>query len=194
MNSMFWKKNASTILTCLGAAGVVVTSVLTAKGVTKAEILMEDRENRIWRHGEKLEPLTKREEIMTVIPAYIPAIISGAATIACILGANILNKYQQASLISAYTLLNSSYTEYKKKVAELYGEDANNRVQEEVVRDRYESTEIDIPDEECLFFDFAALRYFTAPMSDVIQKTTMDDGMECYIISTPFGDPMNPEW
>ena len=36
-----------------------------------------------------------------------------------------------------------------------------------------------------MFFDFNTLEYFEAPMSDVIQKTTMEDGMEVYIITSP---------
>ena len=37
----FIRKNASTILTCIGAVGVVGTAVAAAKGTTKADILLK---------------------------------------------------------------------------------------------------------------------------------------------------------
>ena len=41
-------------------------------------------------------------------------------------------------------------------------------------------------DDECLFYDFVSQQYFSATMDEVIQKVTMDDGLECYIITTPY--------
>lgn len=59
---------------------------------------------------------------------YIPAAISGTATIFCIFGANVLSKRQQAALTSAYALLNDSYNNYKDKLKELYGEEAHQKI------------------------------------------------------------------
>lgn len=111
----FLKRNAPTILSCLGAAGVVSTSIFTAKATTKASALIEQA---TLEKGEKLEPL---EVINVALPVYIPAILSGVATVACIFGANTLNKNHQASLIAAYGMLDQSYKEYKAKVEELHG-------------------------------------------------------------------------
>ena len=95
---LFLKKNASTILTCIGSAGVIATSVMAVKATPKALALLENAET------EKGEGLTKIEKIKVVGPAYIPAVLIGASTIACIFGANILNQRQQAALMSAYAL------------------------------------------------------------------------------------------
>jgi hypothetical protein len=40
-------------------------------------------------------------------------------------------------------------------------------------------------DDMKLFFDFNTLQMFRAPMSKVINKTIMDGGTECYIITSP---------
>lgn len=178
------KSTVSTILTCLGAIGVVATSIAAVKSAPKAKKLIEEAEH------EKEVPLTKFEKAKAAAPAYIPAIVVGASTIACIFGANVLNKQSQASLASAYALLSSSYQEYKDKVVELYGEEADDRVKDEIVKDEivkdhYEESEYDIPEGEQLFFDFNTLQYFTSTMDKVLQKVTMEDGLECYIISTP---------
>lgn len=171
----------STVLTCLGAIGVIGTAVAAVRATPKATKLIDDART------EKEQPLTKLEIVKAAAPAYIPSIVIGASTVACIFGANILNKQTQASLASAYALLDSSYKEYKNKVVELYGEEADDRVKDEIVKDRYEEDNFELPEGEQLFFDFNTLQYFTSTMDKVIQKVTMDDGLECYIISMPDG-------
>ena len=174
--------NKSTILTCLGAAGVIATSIMTAKATTKASKLLE---SAVWEKGNVL---TKKETIKAVIPAYIPAALVGITTIACIFGSNAVSARQKASLASAYALLSGAYAKYKDKVIELYGDEADKNVKEEVAKEEYEDRQdvIVIPkDDEVLFFDFDTLEYFNARIEDVIQKTVMDDGLECYIITNP---------
>lgn len=175
-------KYSPTILTCVGAAGVIVTAVMAVKATPKALALLEQAE------GEKGEQLTKFEKIDVAGPVYIPSIIMGTATIACIFGANILNKQSQAALMSAYALLDNSYREYMKKAEELYGQEADTNIKEELAKENYEEG-IVVPREEELFFDFKTLQYFHATMDEVVQKVEMEDGMECYIINTPFDPP-----
>lgn len=173
------KSTISTILTCIGAAGVVVTSVLTAKAYAKASLAIENAMDEKYDSKGDFE-LTKIEKIKAVTPVYIPPIITGTATIACIFGANVLNKQAQASLASAYALLDASYRQYTDKVKEIYGDEADIQIKEEVAKG------VEIPEGEQLFYDLNSMQYFTASLDDVLQKTTMDDGLECYIISTPF--------
>ena len=89
----FIKRNAPTILTCLGAIGVIATAVMAVKGTPKALTLLENAKE------EKEEELTKLEKFKIAGPVYTPAIITGAATIACIFGSNIISKNQQAAII-----------------------------------------------------------------------------------------------
>ena len=82
----FMKRNSATILTCIGAAGVAATAVLSATQTPKALRLIEEAKK------EKGEELTKVEVVKAAAPAYIPAVAVGGATEACILGSNVLNK------------------------------------------------------------------------------------------------------
>lgn len=158
----FVKRNSPTILTCVGAAGVVVTSILTAKAATKASSKIREAKE------EKGEKLTVGETINIALPVYLPAILSGAATITCIFGANIFNKQKQASLVSAYGLLDQSYKEYKKKVEELYGEGADTKVRNEIAKSKYTGKEKRLTnDETVLFFDQYSNRYFWSTIQDV---------------------------
>ena len=112
---VFWKRNGSTILTCAGAVGLVTTSVMAVKATPKALKKIEEAKE------EKGEELTNLETIRVAGPTYIPTVLVGVSTIACIFGANVLNKRNQAALASAYALLDTSFKEYKGKLKEIYG-------------------------------------------------------------------------
>lgn len=163
MNKMFWKKNGSTILTCAGAVGVVGTTVLAVKATPKAMEILKQAEE------EKGEKLTKTEVIKKAGPAYIPTFLVGAGSIACIFGANVLNKKQQASLMSAYALLDSSYKEYKEKVKELHGEDGEKEVRAEIAKDHYKEEDVQNEDDgKQLFYDEWSQRYFRATNETIL--------------------------
>lgn len=159
----FLSNNASTILTGLGGIGVVATSVMAVKATPKALRLMEEAQ------AEKGEELTKMEVVKVAAPVYIPSILIGTATIACVFGANILNKRHQAALMSAYALLDSSYKEYKTKVEELYGEDADENIRTEIAKDHYDKDAYEYEDNKVLFYDEYSRQYFQSTMEKVIE-------------------------
>lgn len=159
----FLRRNSSTILTCVGAVGVVATAVMAVKATPKVLTLIENAKE------EKGEELTKMEIVKVAGPSYIPAIITGAATIACIVGSNVISKHQQAALMSAYALLDNSYKEYRKKVDELHGEEAGKQVRAEIVKDKYTGDGKTLDDGKELFYDFYSGRYFRATKEDVLR-------------------------
>ena len=160
-SKVFINRNASTILTVVGGIGVVVTTVMAVKATPKALALLEQAKE------EKGEDLSAFETVKVAGPAYVPAVVVGSSTIACIFGANALNKKQQAALMSAYALLDSSYKDYKKKVEELYGEDADANVRSELAKDNYDGTVVE--DGKRLFYDEFSERYFESTTEKVLQ-------------------------
>lgn len=150
----FIKRNAPTILSCLGVAGVVATTVTAVKATPKALSLVKQAEE------EKGDKLSKWEKVNVAGPIYIPSVITGIATVAYILGANVISKRQQTTLMSAYALLDNSYKEYKKKTDELYGEDAGKQIRGEIAKDKYTGGGSSLDDDKELFFDFYSGRYF----------------------------------
>lgn len=156
------KKNASTILTCMGALGVVGTTLSAIKATLKAIDVLEDEEEiKIERDNQSL---TTFEKALVVTPVYFPTILLGTATITCIFGANILNKKKQATLVSAYAYLNSSFNEYKDKVKAIYGEDGEKRVRDELAKDKYIQQSMSESDKDILFFDEYSGRYFESTL------------------------------
>lgn len=159
---MFLKRNSATILTCVGAAGVIATTVTAVKATPKALVLLEKAKE------EKGEDLTKFETVKIAGPAYIPTVVLGATTLACIFGANILNQRGQASLMSAYALVDRSYKDYRKKVDELYGEEAGQQVRAGIAKDKYEENPVEVSDDDKrLYYDFYSGRYFEATPASV---------------------------
>lgn len=163
-SKMFVHRNASTILTCIGGVGVVLTAVVAVQATPKALKRLEQAKE------QKNEELTKLEVVKVAGPVYIPAAVIGVSTIACIFGANTLNKRQQAALMSAYALLDNSYKDYKKKVEELYGEGADMHVMTEVAKDKYDAEDDEHDDDgKELYYDLFSERYFRATPETLIK-------------------------
>lgn len=172
----FVKRNGATILTCIGGAGVVATTVMAVKATPKAL----ERINKAEK--EKGEELTKFEKVKVAGKVYIPTAIIGAGTLACIFGANVLNKKQQASLISAYAFIDNSFKEYKNKLIELHGEDTHQEIIDAIAAEKAENVGIRTPgfigqsklfvDDQCgetrLFYDEFGERFFEATLEQVI--------------------------
>ena len=166
MNKQFWHRNGSTILTVLGGVGVLATSVMAVKATPKAMQLIEEAKE------EKGDGLTKWETIQVAGPTYIPAALVGIGTITCIFGAHMVNKRTQAALMSAYALLDQTHKEYKKKVTDIYGTEADQKVRTEIAKDHYdekEFEEVEEDDVKILFYDQFSRRYFRSTMEDVLK-------------------------
>ena len=173
--NLFLKKNSATILTVAAAVGVITTSVLSAKAAIKAFRVLAHKEE------EKGEKLTFEETISAVWTIYIPPVVAGMSTIACVFGANVLNQRQQASLASAYALIDSSYKEYKAKLKELYGEEAHNNIVNAIAAEKCDEVhisaggltsaytqEIESDAEPRLFYDEYSGRYFETTIEKVL--------------------------
>lgn len=161
---IFLKRNASTILTCVGAVGVVATAVTAVQATPKAMKLIEEK--KVEKGGE----LTKWEITQVAAPVYIPSLLIGAGTLGCIFGAQILNKRTQAHLTSAYALLSQTHKTYRKKTIDIYGEDADQKINEEIAKDQYEEEDIQLEDpEKKLFYDLFSKQYFESTEANVLE-------------------------
>ena len=161
---VFFKRNSATILTCVGGIGVIATTITAVKATPKAiRLLDQAREN-------KGDDLTKLETVKIAGPLYIPSIAIGIGTLACIFGANVLNQRSQAALVSAYALIDGTYKDYRKKVDELYGDEAGSQIRAELAKDKYEEEydkPVELEDDKRLYYDYYSKRYFEARPYDV---------------------------
>lgn len=175
------KKAAPTLLSCAGAAGVVATAVLAVKATPKALQALETAQEA--KQAENGEKLTRMETIGACWTCYAPAAATGIAAIGCIFGANVLNRRQQAALVSAYALVSRSYNEYKRKVKEVCGPEAHRKVLAALAAEKSTKPPLYAPtidrmaslgfedagEEDLMFYDTFGERYFQATISQVLQ-------------------------
>lgn len=161
----FLTKNSSTILSVTAIAGVATTTILAVKATPRA--IDEIREMSKRKHDGDPNAFTKKEAIVTAWKYYIPSAISGTLTICCILGANVLNQKQQAMLISAYGYLDQQYREYRKKVDEVFGNGSDEKVVEEIAKDKMKEYQ-PYSNETLLFYEENYGKIFERTMLDVM--------------------------
>ena len=133
-------KNLPTILTWTGAGGVIITTVTAIKATTKANLIVDELRHE---HSEKFEagevsteqPATI-EIVKAVGPTYIPTIIVGGMTIACIIGAAKVSARRNAVLSGLYAASEFALKEYRNKVIERVGEKEERAVREEIAHDK----------------------------------------------------------
>lgn len=152
-------RSSPTILTVVASIGVIATTITAVQATPKAIKLLKEAEL------EKGENLTKLEIVRVAGLTYIPSVLLGVSTIACIFGANALNQKKQASLMSAYVMLNESYKQYRKSAKTVYGEDADDKIHAEMAKDAMVSSydwgyqvynmDMDSESERLLFYDLS---------------------------------------
>ena len=142
-------KHSPEILTGLGIAGMITTTVLAVKATPKALNAIEAekyRQNEA-RREEAIEQgydevglvdkLTPVETVKVAWKPYIPAIVTGTVSIACLIGASAVNNRRNAALATAYQLSTTALNEYKKEVVETIGEKKEKPVKHTIKNNDY---------------------------------------------------------
>lgn len=172
---IFLKKNSSTILSVLASLGVAGTAILAVKATPKALKLIElnkkypSNEDEALSDAIRCKSITLSEVIKIAWKPYIPSILLGMSTITCIFGSNYINKKNQKALISAYTLLESSYLRYREGANLLYGEDADSKINKLKHYNEIKNADIQKTDEsnKQLYFDCQSMRYFRSTPEEI---------------------------
>lgn len=123
------------ILTGLGIAGMITATVLAVKATPKALDLIAEAENDKFDSGNR-EELTKLEIVKAAWKPYVPAVVTGASSVACLIGATSMNAKRNAALMTAYNLSATALSEYKEKVLETVGEKKEQIIRNKVAEDR----------------------------------------------------------
>lgn len=138
------------ILTGIGIAGFITSTILAVRVTPKAIKLVEEekrKQNRkLLDEAEKngydecnqIKSLKPVEVVKTCWKCYIPAAVTCVASAACIIGASSVNARRTAALATAYKLSETALSEYKDKVIETIGEK-----KETLIRDKIDKEHID---------------------------------------------------
>lgn len=163
-------KHSPEILTGLGIAGMITTTVLAVKATPKALDLIEQK-----REEEQRYDLTPVETIQACWKPYIPAAVTATVSIACLIGANSVHVRRNAALATAYQLSTTALADYKEKVVETIGEKKDQAIKDKIAKDKLEQNPIvdmnviETGRGSTLCYDAWTGRYFYSDI-DVIKK------------------------
>ena len=143
-------KRSPEILTGLGIAGMITTTVLAVKATPKAMKLLEEAKKDIF---DNLDPedipgnntdytdisLKPMEMVKVAWKPYIPAMITGVTSITCLVGANSVHSKRNAAIAAAYNLSQTALTEYKEKVVETIGEKKEQAIKDKIAKKKVEN-------------------------------------------------------
>ena len=177
-------KHSPEILTGIGIAGMVTTTVMAVRATPKALVLIEEKRRLNYEMLEeakksgceecnqitRLEPI---DIIKVTWKCYIPAGISCIMSMICLIGANSVNTRRNAALATAYTLAESTLRDYQKKVVETIGEKKEQTVRDAVAKEHIERNPVEnkevivVGRGNTLCYDTVSGRYFRSDMETI---------------------------
>lgn len=125
------KKHSPEILTGIGIAGMITTTIMAVRATPKALILIGDKKDELGT-----DELTKMEMVKAAWPCYIPSALVGTASVLCLIGASSTNMRRNTALATAYTLSETTLKEYQEKVVETIGEKKERDIREQVAKEK----------------------------------------------------------
>lgn len=183
-------KRSPEILTGVGIAGLVTTTILAVKATPKAlELIEEEKDRQNYELAKEardngysnccqIDKLKLIEVIKIAWKPYIPAAVTGVASVACLIGASSVNLKRNAALATAYKLSETALTEYKDAVIETIGEKKEKEVREKVVEEKLKknpinNNEVIVTDRgTTLCYDCVFGRYFKSDMDTIRRAIT----------------------
>lgn len=198
-------KHSPEILTGIGIAGMITTTVLAVKATPKALRLIEaaemDKYDEI--HDDPTstgrEELTAVETVKAAWKPYIPAIVTGAASVGCLVGGCSIHARRNAALATAYQLSTTALKEYKAKVVETIGEKKERVVHDKIAEEKLKEKPIE-PSSVIITgkgktkcYDILSGRAFESDRNAIERAMNnlnyrMNTGMEMYISLNEFYD------
>lgn len=161
------KQHSPVILSVAASAGVIATTILAVRATPKAMGSI----GALKRLESEEQETTKQEIVKATWKFYVPAGLCGAATIACIIGAQKIGAKQNAALLAAYTLADRSFKEYKDAVLEEIGENKERKIRDAVAINQMENNPnrevIILEGSDVLCYETATGRYFRGNHEDI---------------------------
>ena len=139
-------KNSPTILSGLAVVGLWTTAYLAYRAAPKVKRIMKHK-RREFEHtidsGTKLA--VAGETVKELAPVVAPTLLVGAASTASIIFSNRISTKRLATMTAAYTLVDTSYREFRNKLEDIDKAKAQ-RARELVAKDHIEGRAV--PDDE----------------------------------------------
>lgn len=177
-------KYSPELLMGIGIAGMLTTTILAVKATPKALLLLEEKKEEL-----EVETLTPLETVKTTWKCYVPAVVTGITSAACLVGSNSVNSKRNAALATAYKLSETAFAKYRDSVTETIGEKKEKAVRDKVsekhlTENPVNRTEVIVTGKgQTLFFEPLSSRYF---YSDLEKIRRAENKLNKEIITDPF--------
>ena len=164
----FASKRSPEILTGIGIAGMITTTILAVRATPKALELIEEK-----KEEESIDELSSFEVVKVAWKPYIPAMVTCVASTACLIGASSVNTKRNAALATAYKLSETALSEYRDKVVETIGEKKERIVRDKVAEERVKKNPVSkneviiTGNGKTLCFDPISGRYFMCSIETI---------------------------
>lgn len=161
-------KHSPAILTGLGIAGLLTTTVLAVRATPKALQRIEAAKETTGK--EKLTPI---ETVKATWKCYVPATLTATTSVVCLVGAHSVHMRRHAALATAYKISETALTEYREKVIETIGEKKEQIIKEKIEKDHVDKNPVNSSEVimtkkgETLCFDYYSSRYFESDIEQV---------------------------
>ena len=176
--SRFISANSPVILTGLGVAGLVGTTLLGIRAGMKTGRRWADEETWYAMQGENDKQISAKRKFELAWKEYIPVVVSGAASIVCIIGSHSVSSRRQAAVAGLYAISETALAEYKEKLVESIGKNKAEKVHDDIIQDRVtrtteESKLVVVGTEEVLCYEVLTGRYFSSDQESI--RKAMND-------------------
>lgn len=183
------------ILMALGATGLITTTFVAVRATPKALKHIEEEKKRL-----NVDKLTVIETVKATWKDYVPATVTGTASLICLIGSSSENLKRGAALTTAYKISEAALTDYKDAVKELVGDKKAQAIKEKVTKKQIEKNPVTKNDVivtdrgNTLCYDAISGRYFYSDI-DLIRKAENKINRrmlsEMYISLNEFYDELN---
>lgn len=151
------KKHSPEVLLVAGVVGVVTSAVMACKATTKVnDVLANAKEQTDKVHqvladenipaeqyseedGKKDLAIIYTQTGLNLVKLYGPSVVLGALSIASILASNNIMRKRNIALAAAYTAVDSSFKDYRKRVVERFGEQLDKELRYDIKAEEVET-------------------------------------------------------
>ena len=163
----FIVQKSPTILLVLGIGGCVSATVIAIKETPKAVKLIEKRKEEL-----KTEKLDVKEIVRTTWKLYLPVVVTGTLSIACVIFSHSINERRKAALATAYAIAETSMAEYRDQIREKLGEETEqsivNAIEEKHANDILPPTGLVLVGDEDYFIEGITRQVFKSTKNDIL--------------------------
>ena len=149
------KKHSPEILIVSGVVGVVASTVMACKATTKVNEILEKakedidavhaymekdefEENYTEEDGKKALAAVYVKTGVDLVKLYAPSVILGTLSLTAIISSNNILRKRNIALAAAYTSVEKSFKDYRKRVVDRFGEELDNELRYNIKKQEIE--------------------------------------------------------